>query len=88
MSRILSLPGDSPSVIDSGKIAYSIASFCAACSVGRTFVYSEIAAGRLRALKAGRRTLIDAAEARRWLATLERVSTSGALCASRGDPQS
>jgi excisionase family DNA binding protein len=57
-----------------GKIAYSIPQFCAACAVGRTFVYEEIKAGRLRAAKAGRRTLIDAAEARRWFASLRRTT--------------
>ena len=39
-------------------------------------MYEEIAAGRLRACKAGRRTLIDAAEARRWLTSLKRVGPS------------
>ena len=58
----------------SGKIAYSIPQFCSACAVGRTFVYEEIKAGRLRACKAGRRTIIDAAEARRWLAALQRIA--------------
>ena len=55
------------------RIAYSIPQFCAACAVGRTFVYDEIKAGRLRAVKAGRRTLIDAGEARRWFASLRRT---------------
>jgi len=61
---------------DPNKIAYSIPEFCAACSVGRTFVYQEIAAGRLSARKAGRRTVIEAAEARRWLSSLQRIPPS------------
>jgi hypothetical protein len=50
--------------------AYTIPSFCAAYGVGRTFVYGEIAAGRLCPVKAGGRTLIGAAEAQRWFASL------------------
>jgi hypothetical protein len=60
-----------------GKIAYSIPQFCSACAVGRTFVYEEIKAGRLGTCKAGRRTLIAAAEARRWFASLRRTTASG-----------
>jgi len=56
-----------------GKLAYSIPEFCAACAVGRTFAYGEIKAKRLNPLKAGRRTIIAAAEARRWLASLRRA---------------
>ena len=75
MSTILPLAGEALlSVVQPPKIAYSIPAFCAACSVGRTFVYQEIKAGRLRAVKAGRRTLIDAAEARRWLSALQRIT--------------
>ena len=50
--------------------AFSIAEFCRAYGIGRTTAYQEIAAGRLRAVKVGQRTLIasDAAEA--WLAAL------------------
>jgi hypothetical protein len=78
VSTIPSITGEAPlSVAEPGKIAYSIPEFLAACSLGRTFVYQEISAGRLRARKAGRRTLIDVAEARRWFASLERVSASG-----------
>jgi len=69
------LPGEALlSVAEPGKIAYSIAGLCAACSLGRTYLYQEIAAGRLRAFKAGRRTLIEAAEARRWLSSLRRIT--------------
>jgi excisionase family DNA binding protein len=53
-----------------GRRALSIREFCDRYSIGRTRAYDEIASGRLRAVKAGRRTLIadDAAEA--WLAAL------------------
>ena len=44
-------------------------------NIGRTKAYQEIAAGRLRAVKVGRRTLIthDAAEA--WLAALPELNS-------------
>ena len=77
VSTFPDVPGGAPpSGAEPQKIALSIADFCRLCSVGRTFVYEEIAAGRLRACKAGRRTLIDAAEARRWLTSLKRVGPS------------
>ena len=53
--------------------AFSVHEFCVRYGIGRTNAYQEIAAGRLRAVKVGRRTLItqDAAEA--WLAMLPQV---------------
>ena len=77
VSTFPNVPGGAlPSGAEPQKIALSIAAFCAACSVGRTFVYQEIAAGRLSARKAGRRTVIEAAEARRWLSSLQRIRPS------------
>jgi hypothetical protein len=72
------------SLADPLKIAYSIPEFLAACSLGRTFVYEEIKAGRLRAVKAGRRTLIEAAEGRRWLSALQRIAVPGGPCDGDG----
>jgi excisionase family DNA binding protein len=43
---------------DPPKIAYSIREVCSASSLGRTTVYSHIAAGRLRAIRIGGRTVI------------------------------
>jgi excisionase family DNA binding protein len=43
------------------KIAYSISEACAASSLGRTTLYGHIAAGRLRAVRIGGRTVIPAA---------------------------
>ena len=56
------------------KLAYSIDDWCATADVGRTFIYQEIAAGRLIARKAGRRTLILDSDGRAWLAGLPAVS--------------
>ena len=50
--------------------ALSINEFCDRYSTGRTRAYEEIAAGRLRAVKAGRRTLIPEDSAEAWLAAL------------------
>lgn len=42
------------------KIAYSIREACKASSLGRTTIYSHIAAGRLLARRIGGRTIIPA----------------------------
>jgi excisionase family DNA binding protein len=42
------------------KLAYSIREACSASSLGRTSIYSHIAAGRLKAIRVGGRTLIPA----------------------------
>jgi excisionase family DNA binding protein len=50
--------------------AFSIPEFCRRYGIGRTNAYQEIAAGRLRAVKVGRRTLITQDAAESWLASL------------------
>lgn len=45
---------------DPPKIGYSIREAQAATSLGRTTLYSHIAAGRLRAVRVGGRTIIPA----------------------------
>ena len=45
---------------DPPKIAYSIKEACKASSLGRTTIYSHIAANRLRAVRIGGRTVIPA----------------------------
>jgi excisionase family DNA binding protein len=42
------------------KLAYSIREACSASSLGRTSIYSHIAAGRLKAIRCGGRTIIPA----------------------------
>lgn len=54
-------------------VAYSIDAFAKAHHTGRTKVYTEIKAGRLRAIKMGKRTLITADAAREWLNNLPRM---------------
>ena len=42
------------------KLGYSIREACQASSLGRTTIYSHIAAGRLRVTRVGGRTIIPA----------------------------
>jgi hypothetical protein len=48
----------------------SIRAFCETYGVGRTKAYEEIKAGRLRAKKAGRRTIVGDDAAEEWLRSL------------------
>ena len=52
------------------KMALRVSETCKTYGVSRTFLYGEIKAGRLRARKAGRRTLIDPVDAELWLKSL------------------
>jgi excisionase family DNA binding protein len=54
--------------IDTPKIAYSIREACRASSLGRTTLYSHIAAGRLLARRIGGRTVIPADSLRALIA--------------------
>ena len=49
------------------KLAYTISEFCAVTGIGRSSAYEEIAAGRLRAIKAAGRRLILKQDAEEWL---------------------
>jgi hypothetical protein len=50
--------------------AMSVQIFCVRFNIGRTKAYEEIKAGRLRARKAGRRTIITTDDADEWLSRL------------------
>jgi len=52
------------------RAAYSIAESAAMIGVCRDVIYKEIALGRLRSLKIGRRTIVPAAELHRFLSEL------------------
>jgi hypothetical protein len=58
------------------KVAYTVAEFCAAHGVGKSLVFEEIAAGKLRTKKAGRRTLILAKDAAAWVDALPEGRTA------------
>lgn len=49
------------------KIGYSVDEAGHVSSVGRTLIYQEIAAGNLRSIKVGRRTVIRAEDLKAWL---------------------
>lgn len=52
------------------RLAYSVSEFSRVFSVGRSTVFAEIAAGRLRARKIGTRTVIAHEDAMAWLRSL------------------
>jgi excisionase family DNA binding protein len=49
---------------------FTIRDVCKKCAVGRTTIYAEIKAGRLKRLKIGRRTLVSYSALVEWLANL------------------
>lgn len=51
-------------------IALTVKGACATLSISRTTLYEEIAAGRLTAKKAGKKTLIPTSAALAWLNNL------------------
>ena len=51
-------------------IAVSVDEACNAISAGRTTFYSEVAAGNIKVKKIGRRTIVEMAELRRYIAAL------------------
>jgi excisionase family DNA binding protein len=53
-----------------GRLAYSIAELPELISLGRSQIYEEIRAGRLRTVKSGRRTLVLDEDLRSWLLSL------------------
>jgi hypothetical protein len=50
--------------------AFDIPSFCAWAAIGRSTVYEEARAGRLRLTKIGRKSIIVAEDAKAWLDSL------------------
>jgi excisionase family DNA binding protein len=55
------------------RVALSIMEVAHAAGVARSTVYNQLAAGHLRAVKLGRRTLVLTGEFNRWLASLPHV---------------
>lgn len=54
-------------------VAYSIDAAAKASHTGRTKLYAEIKAGRLRAIKLGKRTLVTAEALSEWLNSLPAI---------------
>ena len=59
---------DSTEPLPEGRIAYSPAEVQAFLGIGKTLVYDLLATGRLRHVKAGRRTIVPAAALQAFLA--------------------
>jgi|HubBroStandDraft_6_1064221.scaffolds.fasta_scaffold7668282_1 excisionase family DNA binding protein len=59
--------------MDTNVNAYTVKSFCAAFGVGKTTLYQLRKAGAIRVRKLGSKTLIPAAEAERWFASLPTI---------------
>jgi excisionase family DNA binding protein len=62
--------------------AMSIAEFSDRYGPSRTKIYQEIKAGRLRALKCGKRTLVTEDDAEKWLRALPTVANAGGIAMS------
>jgi excisionase family DNA binding protein len=60
----------STSEVEVPRAALSVNEACASLSISRSKLYEEVAAGRLKALKAGSRTLIPVASRDAWLNSL------------------
>lgn len=50
--------------------ALSVTEFCARYGVGKTTFYEELSAGRIRARKLGKKTIVPVEEADNWLRNL------------------
>lgn len=64
------------------QAAYTIQEFAQTYKVGRTTVFEEIAAGRLRSYKIGRSRRISGEAGREWQRALEQASQQDAGCAA------
>lgn len=53
-----------------GDVAYSIEEACDILNIGKTMIYKELRAGRLKARRCGARRLILASELNRYLLSL------------------
>jgi excisionase family DNA binding protein len=62
--------------------ALTVNEFCKSVGIGRTSFYAEIKAGRLIALKVGRRTIIPHVEAQRWLISLPTIKNKRSFLTS------
>lgn len=54
----------------SERIAETVNQFCSALGIGRTLFYQEVRRGRIKILKAGRKTLVPVAEREAYLQRL------------------
>ena len=69
-----------PDPYDDLRGAYSLAAFCRSFHVGLTFTYQNIKDGKLRAVKAGSKTLILHRDAEAWVRSLPEMRTTVVTC--------
>jgi len=69
MPKTISVKVPAPASRDA-PACMTLAQFCALYGVGRSYVYLLMHSGALRAVKAGKRTLVRRADAEAWLASL------------------
>ena len=62
-----------PDQYDNFRGALSLTAFCRTYNIGLTFTYEQIKRGKLRAVKAGTKTLILRADAERWSRALPQM---------------
>ena len=67
---------DVPDQYDELRGAYSLATFCRAHNVGLTFTYQQIKDKKLRAVKAGSKTLILRRDAEAWARALPEMRSA------------
>jgi excisionase family DNA binding protein len=63
--------------ISMDKITFSINELAKQTGLSRTKIYQEIAAGRIRIVKVGRRTLVPASAVQAWLDRLSEHPAGG-----------
>jgi excisionase family DNA binding protein len=68
----------------SENLAYTISRFCEVAGLGRAKVYELLAAGELKAVKCGGRTLIRAEEAKRFVDSLPPAELESPASLRRG----
>ena len=68
-TQAVTVPGTSGITLDDTKVPkvfLSVNEFCSAVGIGRSLFYEELGAGRLKAKKCGKRTLIPVSELEEW----------------------
>lgn len=63
---------------NSSRGAFSVDEFCAWASIGRSKFYKEVAVGRLRLRKIGRKSVVTMPDAQAWLSSLPTANLSEA----------
>jgi excisionase family DNA binding protein len=66
----MDVPHKYPDQYDDLRGAYSLAAFCRTYNVGLTFAYQQIKDNKLRAVKAGSKTLILRRDVEAWARSL------------------